>query len=169
MSLISLEAGADQARQRAVEAPRLRALLLGLVLLGILGLSAELLLLEHTESGLQWIPLGVLAAGLLATVAAALRPSRATLNVFRLVMAACVVAGVAGVILHLRGNIEFELEMYPTLAGSALFWKAAHGATPALAPGALAQLGLLGLAFTYRHPAFGRGLRPKLEKVPLGE
>ena len=34
-----------------------------------------------------------------------------------------------------------------------LVWKALRGATPALAPGALAQLGLLGLLYTYRHPA----------------
>ena len=29
------------------------------------------------------------------------------------------------------------------------------GATPTLAPGAMVELGLLGLAYTYRHPALG--------------
>jgi hypothetical protein len=61
--------------------------------------------------------------------------------------------GLLGVYLHYRGNVEFALERYPTLGGFKLMWKALRGATPALAPGALAQLGLLGLLYTYRHPA----------------
>ncbi|MFB3131882.1 MAG: hypothetical protein ACE10K_05095, partial [Rhodothermales bacterium] len=48
---------------------------------------------------------------------------------------------------------EFELEMYPTLKGLELFWESIKGATPALAPGTMIQLGLLGWAYTYRHPA----------------
>jgi hypothetical protein len=71
-------------------------------------------------------------------------------------MAVFVAAGFAGVLLHYRGNAEFELEMRPSLAGSELFWKAVKGATPALAPLALTQLGLLGLASTYRHPLLRR-------------
>ena len=39
----------------------------------------------------------------------------------------------------------------------ALFWKAMAAKTPpALAPGAMTQLGLLGLAYAFRHPALGR-------------
>jgi hypothetical protein len=67
-----------------------------------------------------------------------------------------VAAGVLGVYLHLRGNFEFERERDPSLGGSALLWEAMRGATPALAPGALAQLGLVGLAFAFRHPALRR-------------
>ena len=72
-------------------------------------------------------------------------------------MAAFVIAGVAGVILHYRGNAEFELEMHPAVRGFDLFRDAMMGATPALAPGTMAQLGLLGLASTYRHPRLRRG------------
>lgn len=134
----------------------LRRVLLALTLLGIVGLTLELVLLEHTESVEQWIPLAVLGAGLAAAVAAGLRPGRATVLLLRAAMAACILTGVLGLYLHLRGNTEFELEMDPSLRGLGLLWLALRGATPALAPGAMAQLGLLGLAYTYRHPALSR-------------
>jgi hypothetical protein len=63
--------------------------------------------------------------------------------------------GAWGVYLHLLGNVEFALERDPSLSGANLMWKALRGATPALAPGALAQLGLLGLLYAYKHPALG--------------
>jgi hypothetical protein len=129
-----------------------RRILLVLVHLGILGLLAELYLLEHMESLTQWIPIAVLAAGLASGIAVALRPTAARLRVFRLVMAIFVVAGLLGLVLHFRGNVEFELERDSSLRGLALVWEALRGATPALAPGALFQLGLLGLAYTYHHP-----------------
>jgi hypothetical protein len=71
-------------------------------------------------------------------------------------MLLCVAAGLVGVFLHYRGNVEFELEREPLLRGLALFREAVRGATPALAPGAMAQLGLLGLVYSYRHPALRR-------------
>ena len=38
-----------------------------------------------------------------------------------------------------------------------LLWQAIRGKTPPLlAPGALMQLGLVGLAYTYKHPALSR-------------
>jgi hypothetical protein len=63
------------------------------------------------------------------------------------------VVGALGVYLHLAGNVEFALERDPSLSGVHLLWKALRGASPALAPGALAQLGLLGLLYDYKHPA----------------
>jgi hypothetical protein len=60
------------------------------------------------------------------------------------------IVGALGVYFHIRGNVEFALERDPSLSGLRLLWKALRGATPALAPGALAQLGLLGLLYTYR-------------------
>ena len=138
------------------EPGRIRRLLLGLVLLGIVGLAAELVLLEHTEDTLQWVPLVALALGFVLALAVALRPSPGALRAFQGVMAAFVVAGALGVYLHLRGNVEFELESDPALRGFALIWESLRGATPSLAPGALAQLGLLGLTLTYRHPALRR-------------
>ena len=138
------------------EAGPLRRLLLGLVLLGMAGLLAELVLLEHTESAWQWVPLAALGPGFACAAAVAVRPSPRTLRPFQAVMALFVAAGALGVYLHFRGNVEWELESDASLRGTALFWAALHGATPALAPGALAQLGLLGLALAHRHPALRR-------------
>ena len=130
----------------------LRRLLLALVLAGTGGLALELLLLEHFDSPWQWAPLVLLALVLLVGGAVAMRPGRRLLRVFQGLMALCTAAGVLGVYLHYRGNIEFELEDDPSRSGLVLFWEAIRGATPALAPGALSQLGLLGLAVAFRHP-----------------
>jgi hypothetical protein len=133
----------------------LRRLLLALVFIGAAGLEVELLLLEHFESALQWTPLVLLGVVLAAALLVWRRPSPATVRFFQSVMVLCVAAGVVGIILHYRGNVEFELEREP-LHGWRLFWEAIRGATPALAPGAMAQLGLLGLVYSYRHPALRR-------------
>ena len=56
--------------------------------------------------------------------------------------------------LHLRASIEFQREIQPSLSTMALAMKAVRAkAPPALAPGALVQLGLLGLIYTFRHPS----------------
>ena len=133
----------------------LRQLVLALVLIGIVGLEVELALLRHAESFSQWIPHLVLIVGLMSTIIMALRPVTTTLRVFQAVMVAFVVVGLLGLYFHYRGNVEFALERDPSLSGVRLLWKALRGATPALAPGALSQLGLLGLLYTYRHPALG--------------
>ena len=131
----------------------LRQIVLALVLLGALGLLVELALLEHFDSVSQWIPLALLVVVLGAVVGVRIRRGPRAVRVFQAVMALCVLAGVVGILLHYRGNVEFELERDGSLGGLRLFWEAIRGATPALAPGALSQLGLLGLAYTYDHPA----------------
>ena len=130
----------------------LRRVLLVLVLAGAGGLALELLLLEHYDSPWQWAPLALLALVLLVGGMVAARPGRRLLRAFQGLMALCAAAGLLGVYLHYSGNVEFELEDDPSRSGLVLFWEAIRGATPALAPGALAQLGLLGLAVTFRHP-----------------
>ena len=44
--------------------------------------------------------------------------------------------------------------MNPTAAGGSLIWSSLTGAMPALAPGTLIHLGLVGLLSTYRHSIF---------------
>ena len=143
----------------------LRQLLLALVFIGIVGLEVELALLRHAETLNQWIPHVALLIGLISTVAVYVWPGPATLRSFQAVMLIFLVVGALGVYLHVRGNVEFALERDPSLTGVRLIWKALRGATPALAPGAMAQLGLLGLLYGYRHPAVARGSTTQLEHV----
>lgn len=138
----------------------LRRALAALVALGSAGLLAELLLLEHWDDPWQLAPLALLALGLPLTMVVMRRPGPRVLGLFRALMAIHLVAGAVGVLLHYRGNAEFEREREPSIGGRRLFWEAARGATPALAPGALAQLGLLGLILAYRHPAWSRTAAP---------
>lgn len=154
------------------ETPPLKALrgfLLLLFLIGSLGVGAELLLLEHYEDYWQWTPLVLVGLSLAVLAWCALAPDRTSLRAFQGMMGLLVISGFVGLWLHYQGNVEFEQEMYPTLKGLELFWEALKGATPALAPGTMIQLGLLGLAFTYRHPAFTHSAEPALnpnEKSP---
>ena len=110
---------------------------------------------SHTEQLWQLVPLFLMGGGSLVLAWCLARRDRTSLRVFRAVMVLFISSGVLGVYLHLRGNVEFELEMRPSLAGSDLAIEALQGAMPALAPGTLLQLGLLGLLVTYRHPALG--------------
>ena len=134
-----------------------RQLVLALVAFGIVGLEVELALLRHAESFSQWLPHVFLLIGLVATAAVYFRPGRGTLRSFQVLMVLYLLIGALGVFFHLKGNVEFALERNPALSGMSLVWKALRGATPALAPGALAQLGLLGLLYTYRHPSLASG------------
>jgi hypothetical protein len=129
---------------------RLRNFLTGVVLVGVVGMAAELLLIGHTDGWYQLIPVVLLTAMAVAMAWRLARPRRLTAWVVRLLMLSSVASGLAGVILHYRGNEAFELEMYPTLSGAALVFETITGATPVLAPGSMALLGLVGLAATYR-------------------
>ncbi len=134
----------------------LRGFLLILLLIGILGLGAELLLLEHIEDVWQWVPLILMGLSLAVLGWRAVDRGRVSMRALQGTMILFVVSGFVGLWMHYQGNVEFEREMYPTLKGLALFWEALKGATPTLAPGTMIQLGLLGLAYTYRHPALSR-------------
>lgn len=131
----------------------LRTLLLITLIVSLVGTIAELLLLEHFEDAWQWAPIVLLAAALVTLGWHGLDRGAASLNVLRVLMVLCIASGALGVFLHYRGNVEFELEMYPDLSGWKLFKDVMMGATPALAPGAMVQIGLVGLAWMFRHPA----------------
>lgn len=131
-----------------------RRILLGILLLGVIGISAELLLLSHTEHATQWIPLVLNDATVVMSAIVAFKPSAAAIRLFQLVMLLMIISGGVGMYLHLQVNMEFQLEMDATLAGWALLKKSIVAkAPPALAPGVMMQLGLIGLAYTFKHPA----------------
>ncbi len=135
----------------------LRGLLLAVLLYGILGMLAELYLLEHYEEWWQLVPLLLLGVAVPVIGLCWARPSPATLRALQGLMLVFLMAGALGVYQHYTGNAEFELEMYPSRAGFELFWESLKGATPALAPASLSWLGLIGLAYCYRHPALWSG------------
>jgi len=127
--------------------------LAALTLVGAVGLATELLLLEHFDTPWQWPPLVLLAAMVIAVAGALRRPGAGACRALRLVAGLCVAAGALGVWLHYDGNVEFERERDPAARGLALVRDAVTGATPLLAPGALAQLGVLGLILARTLPA----------------
>jgi Trk-type K+ transport system membrane component len=132
----------------------IRRLLLLVLTLGFIGTAADLILLEHYEDSWQLIPLFLIAVALLTIGAYAVTGSAVAIRVLQLVMVFCMVAGAIGFGLHYKGNLEIQMDMDPTLSQWELFKKVIRAkAPPALAPAAMAQLGLLGLIFSYRHPA----------------
>lgn len=132
----------------------LRRLLLALLTFGLLVTALDLFLLEHFEDIRQSIPFVVLGASIVCVGWHLVSASRSSVRALQAVMAACVIAGLIGVVLHYRGNMGFQLDMNPEIAGWDLFVRVMRAkAPPALAPGAMAQLGFLGLIYCYRHPA----------------
>jgi hypothetical protein len=125
-----------------------------LLVAGLLGTGADLLLLEHYEDSWQLLPLFLIGVALVAVGAFLVTKSAIAIRVLQVTMGFCIVAGGVGLILHYQSNAALQREMDPTLPDWEIFKKAMHAqAPPAMAPAALAQLGLLGLAFSYRHPA----------------
>ncbi len=135
----------------------LRRLLLALLAFGLIGVSIDLVLLEHYEESVMFVPFAAMAVALAAVAWHATANSAATARVLQGAMAGLIVSGAAGVALHYQGSLEFQLEMDPAMTRWDLFWKVMHmKAPPTLAPGIMVQLGLLGLVATYRHPTFAR-------------
>lgn len=133
-----------------MELVTIRRVILGVLLLGMAGVLAELALLGHYESLNQWIPLGVLAAGLLVVLLQLSHPRPWTLVAVRLVMVLFILSGLLGMYLHYQGSREFQLEMDPTKGGTDLIWEVLRAKSPpTLAPGAMVQMGILGLGYAY--------------------
>lgn len=126
----------------------LSRLLLAIFFAGLLGTTAELFFLEHYEDVQQFIPLVVAALGFAIGGWYAARPSPASLRGFRAVLLLFAFSGAVGLFLHYRGNVEFEKERDAALGGLPLMWEALRGATPALAPGTMIFLAVIGYAVT---------------------
>jgi hypothetical protein len=119
-------------------------LLLLIALLGAGATLVELLLLEHIEEWQQLIPVFLLAVAFIAIVLLLITSARWAVRFLRVVLAVCFVSALLGIWFHYQANVEFVLERHPRLAGFELFKEAIMGAMPTLAPGAMAQLALIG-------------------------
>lgn len=151
-----------------------RRVLLAILLVGLVGTTIELLLLKHDEGPAQVIPLVLIGIAFVAIAWHALDRGRGSLWVFRLTMVSFIVAGMVGMYLHYRANVEFQREVDPAIAGRELLVKAMTAKTPpALAPGSMSQLGLIGLAYAYRYPVRrrhdGNTVRANRRRVTSGE
>ena len=113
--------------------------------------------MSHFEDAWQIVPLALIAMALVILAWHAAARSATSIRALRATMVLAIVSAGIGLMLHYRANAEFQLDIDPSAGGPALWMKVLRAkAPPALAPGVMAHLGLLGLAYTYRHPA----LRP---------
>ena len=147
-------------------AHRLRLLALALAALASFVTLLELVFSEHYTEILMLVPFALTALTLFAIILVAFWPSTRLLRLFQGAMAPLFVGSALGVFFHLRGNLEIAQEVSPDLGGLGVAWKVLTGAAPALAPGLLAFVGLLGLIYTYRHPGLAGGRAPAFEGAP---
>lgn len=131
-----------------------RAWLMAVLAFGVVGTFVELLLLGHYEEGWQLAPLvltGFAMAGLAWHTA---RPTARSVRALQGLMTLFLLAGLAGVGLHMRGAAEFQWEIDPTQRRWDVFKKVMQAkAPPALAPGTMVQLGLIGLVGLHNQTA----------------
>jgi len=126
-----------------------RRALVFILVVAMAGILVELLLIEHFEDAWQLVPLCLLGLGLGSLGWNVLAPGAASGRVWRALMGLFIVAGLIGFYMHYSGNVEFELEQNPNATRWVLFREAMMGATPALAPGAMIQIGLIGLLYAF--------------------
>jgi hypothetical protein len=142
------------------EAAPLRSIRLALfliLLIGMLGSGAELILLNHYDGWRQWSPVILILLGLLVSGWHAAHSTALNVRVLQALFICFIASGFAGIYFHYQGGAEFKLESNPSLSGWALFRETIRGKVPPLlAPGAMIQFGLLGVAYAHRHPALHR-------------
>lgn len=111
------------------------------------GLVLELLLIGHYDSFWQYFPLISLGLGVISIL-----PVVKSLVIVKLFYLVTILTGVLGVFLHLKSNWEFILEVYQDIECYKLISKSFTGAIPALAPGTLIPIGLLGFLLLHLKP-----------------
>jgi hypothetical protein len=143
-----MDAGRPEADVDVLE--RLRLWIVGVIALGLIGTMTELLLLEHDEQALQFVPLVLMALGAITLIWYVASKDTASLRALQVVMGLFVLSGFAGMAAHFNGSMEYQLELNPDLSIWELLDKITHAkAPPLLAPGMMIQMGLLGLAYAY--------------------
>ena len=128
----------------------LRLWILGVLALGLLGTVTELVLLEHYEQPMQFVPLVLIVAAVAVLVWEFRQHDVASRRAVQVVMGLFVLAGFLGFVAHFHGSAEFQLELNPDMSNWELLEKVLRAkAPPLLAPGMMMQLGLLGLAYVF--------------------
>ena len=138
-----------------------RRALFAVLIFGLLGTGIELILIQHYEDTLQFVPIIVVAGAIAVALWHGLTRNAASVRVLQGTMALFIIAGGVGAGLHYRGGAQFQAELDPSQSHWQVFKKVMRAkAPPVLASGIMVQLGLVGLVYAYRHPALGSaGLR----------
>ena len=136
---------------RSVE-QRLRRFLLAVTAAIFIGTVFELILVNHTEETLQWIPFGLSAIGLICVAWAWFSSGPLSLTALRWVMVLVALGSLLGIWLHFSGNLQFTREINPSYSLAEAIWPAMQGSYPLMAPGVLFLAGTLGFAATWKHP-----------------
>jgi len=110
--------------------------------------AIELLLLEHTETWIQWIAFSLCGIGLFASLNAMRRSDRPSVRLARWSGVLIIIGTIYGIVEHVLHNAELELEFRPNAVWSDVFWISLMGAAPLLASGILIFGALLLLAST---------------------
>jgi uncharacterized membrane protein len=135
----------------------LRRWILIILVLGLLGTVTELVLLDHYEQPLQFVPLLLIVAAVGVLWWEVRRRDLASRRATQIVMALFVLAGFVGFAAHFLGSAEYQLELNPDMSNWELLEKILRAkAPPLLAPGMMLQLGLLGLAYVFSDDRFRR-------------
>jgi hypothetical protein len=143
----------------------IRTILLISSVISLIGTGVELVLINHLNPILQMIPVFLIVLGLGSIVWYGISRTGKSMRVFQGTMALCVISGLLGIFLHIAFSASDASKKDNTLHGAALFRAAMTGTAPPLAPGAMIQLGLIGLAYTYRHPAMDDALVEKVRSI----
>jgi hypothetical protein len=154
-----MDAGRPKADMDSVVLERLRLWIVGIIVLGLVGTMTELILLEHDEQALQFVPLVLMVVGAAALAWYATAKDTSSLRVLQVVMGLFVLSGFAGMAAHFNGSAEYQLELNPDLDTWELLDKILHAkAPPLLAPGMMMQMGLLGLAYAFTDIRYRRSV-----------
>ena len=132
---------------------QLRRLILALLTFGLAATVVDLFGLAHYKETWQMVPIVFIVLTLVAVLWHVFTGSTTSLQVLRMLMPILILVGMTGVFLHMKGSMAFQLEANPDLTGWTLLTKILRAkAPPALAPGIMVQLGLLGSIYGYKHP-----------------
>lgn len=132
---------------------RLRRFLIGLSGLILAGTLVELLLEEHYQETIQFVPFALCILGAIVAGMAFFRPNRGSLRALRTTMIVIGLGGGIGAMIHFIENFEFEREVHAAADFITQLFNAVKGAAPLFAPGVMTFAALIALAAAYYHPA----------------
>src|SRR6185295_17611821 len=112
---------------------------------------------DHYQDYWQMIPLALFGVGAITLIGHVAVENPVTLRAFQAAMLLLMLGGGAGIVFHAQASAGFHGELdWQNQRWHALDVVLHSKVPPSLAPGALVQMGLIGLAATYRHPASQR-------------